>query len=48
MPEYKCLNCGRHFFGWGINKKGICKVCGGKLVPVNEIAKYKEINKERE
>lgn len=37
MPEYRCQNCGRQFFGWGI--KGICRVCGGKLVPVNESAK---------
>ena len=37
MPEYKCPDCGAKFFGWGI--KGICRVCGSKLVPVNESAK---------
>ncbi|MBA7517337.1 hypothetical protein ES705_09390 [subsurface metagenome] len=37
MPEFKCQNCGRHFFGWGV--KGICRVCGSKLVPANETAK---------
>jgi rRNA maturation endonuclease Nob1 len=46
MPEYRCKNCGKHFFGWA--GKGICLDCGGKLVPVNEIARYKEINKEKE
>ncbi|MBA7557067.1 hypothetical protein ES705_49798 [subsurface metagenome] len=46
MPEYRCKNCGKHFFGWA--GKGICLDCGGKLVPVNEIARYKEIKKEKE
>ncbi|MBA7567512.1 hypothetical protein ES708_09224 [subsurface metagenome] len=39
MPEYRCKNCGAVFFGWAL--KGICQNCGGKLEPVNEIAKYK-------
>jgi len=47
MPEYKCKNCGRRFFGWGVNEKRICKVCGGRLEAINEIAKYKEINREK-
>lgn len=45
MPEYRCLNCGAILLGWGV--KGICRVCGGKLVPVNETAKIREINKEK-
>ncbi|MBA7485337.1 hypothetical protein ES707_20882 [subsurface metagenome] len=34
MPEYKCQNCGRHFFGWGV--KGTCQKCGGKLKEILE------------
>jgi len=45
MPEYRCLNCGKIFFGWGV--KGICRVCGGRLEAVNESAKIREINKEK-
>ncbi|MBA7531649.1 hypothetical protein ES705_23864 [subsurface metagenome] len=37
MPEYSCQNCGKHFFGWA--SKGVCRNCGGKLEPINELAK---------
>jgi rRNA maturation endonuclease Nob1 len=46
MPEYKCQNCGRHFFGWGVFL--ICELCGGKLEPVNKIAKKREIYRRQE
>ena len=40
MPEYRCKNCGKIFFGWRL--KMICRDCGGRLLPVNETAKARE------
>ncbi len=34
MPEYRCQNCGRHFFGWGVFS--ICNLCDGKLERIKE------------
>lgn len=44
MPKYRCQNCGEVFFGWW--NKGKCKKCGGKLLPMNETAKKREITKK--
>jgi len=46
MPEYRCQNCGHHFFGRGTGK--ICPKCGGKLEPANEVAEEREIHKRQE
>jgi hypothetical protein len=43
MPEFKCQNCGAIWYGWGVSM--ICRYCDSKLVPVNETAKRREINK---
>ncbi len=34
IPEYRCLNCNAIWYGWGV--KGLCQICGSKLIPTNE------------
>lgn len=45
MPKYRCQNCGTAFFGWA--NKEVCKLCGGKLEPVNESVRAKAKEKEK-